>query len=124
MPRGPGADTPGQWMIRQVLYGATAFFLLLPAVFGPQDEGLVRRLLRSRVFVFVGLISYGIYLWHEGVIDVWMHRRNIAPFTSGFLSLLAVAVVGTVAVAVLSYVVVERPALARKSPRRATSTTT
>jgi peptidoglycan/LPS O-acetylase OafA/YrhL len=124
MPRGPGADTPGQWMIRQVLYGATAFFLLLPAVFGPQDEGLVRRLLRSRVFVFGGLISYGIYLWHEGVIDVWMHRRNIAPFTSGFLSLLAVAVVGTVAVAVLSYVVVERPALARKSPRRATSTTT
>jgi len=38
---------------RQFLYGATAFFLLLPAVFGPQDRGLVRRLLRwktDRVF--------------------------------------------------------------------------
>ena len=111
---GVGADSPGQWMARQVLYAATAFFLLLPAVFGPQDQGLVRRLLRSRVMVAGGLISYGVYLWHEGVLDVWMRARDIRPFDGAFLPMLAVAIVGTIVVATLSYVLVERPALSRK----------
>jgi peptidoglycan/LPS O-acetylase OafA/YrhL len=110
---GVGADGPQQWMARQVLYAATAFFLLLPAVFGPQDQGLVRRLLRSRVMVAGGLISYGIYLWHEGVIDVWMRARDVQPFEGAFLPMLAVGVLGTAAVAALSYVLVERPALSR-----------
>ena len=111
---GVGADTPGQWMARQVLYASTAFFLILPAVFGPQDQGLVRRLLASRVMVAGGLISYGVYLWHEGVIDVWMRARDIQPFDGAFGSMLLMGVVGTVAVATLSYVLVERPALSRK----------
>ena len=111
---GVGADNVHQWMWRQALYAATAFFLLLPAVFGPQDQGLVRRLLRSRVMVAGGLISYGVYLWHEGVLDVWMRIRGIEPFAGAFLPMLLVAVVGTVSIATLSYVFVERPALARK----------
>jgi peptidoglycan/LPS O-acetylase OafA/YrhL len=116
---GVGADTPDQWMARQLLYAATAFFLLLPAVFGPQDHGFVRRLLASRVMVAGGLISYGVYLWHEGVLDVWMRARDIQPFRGAFVPMLAVAVVGTVAIATLSYVLVERPALARS--RRASA---
>jgi peptidoglycan/LPS O-acetylase OafA/YrhL len=109
-----GADSPRQWMVRQVLYAATAFFLILPAVFGPQDQGLVRRLLRSRAMVAGGLISYGVYLWHEGVLDVWMRARDIRPFAGAFLPMLAVAVAATVVIAALSYVLVERPALSRK----------
>ncbi|MDX6538496.1 MAG: hypothetical protein QOI71_106 [Gaiellales bacterium] len=109
-----GADSPRQWMMRQVLYAATAFFLLLPAVFGPQDRGFVRRFLRSPVMVAGGLISYGVYLWHEGVLDVWMRTRDISPFVGAFLPMLAVAVAGTVVIATLSYVLVERPALSRK----------
>jgi peptidoglycan/LPS O-acetylase OafA/YrhL len=105
-------------MARQLLYSATAFFLLLPAVFGPQDHGQVRRLLRSRVMVAGGLISYGVYLWHEGVLDVWMRARDIEPFLGSFPPLLAVTVVGTLALATASYVVVEKPALARRWPAR------
>jgi peptidoglycan/LPS O-acetylase OafA/YrhL len=118
LPLGVGADGTRQWMLRQLLYGATAFFLLLPAVFGPQDTGLVRRVLRSRLLVATGLISYGIYLWHEGVLDVWMRSRDIAPFDGSFLPMLVVTVVGTVVVATVSYYVVEKPALARRQPRR------
>jgi peptidoglycan/LPS O-acetylase OafA/YrhL len=118
LPLGPGANSQGQWMARQLLYSATAFFLLLPAVFGPQDHGQVRRLLRSRVMVAGGLISYGVYLWHEGVLDVWMRARDIKPFLGSFPPLLAVTVVGTVALAAVSYVVVEKPALARRWPAR------
>jgi peptidoglycan/LPS O-acetylase OafA/YrhL len=61
-----------------------------------------------------GLISYGVYLWHEGVLDVWMRTRDISPFVGAFLPMLAVAVAGTVVIATLSYVLVERPALSRK----------
>jgi peptidoglycan/LPS O-acetylase OafA/YrhL len=118
LPLGPGADSHGQWMARQFLYAATAFFLLLPAVFGPQDQGLVRRLLRSRTMIAGGLISYGVYLWHEGVLDVWMNARDIKPFLGSFPSLLAVTVLGSVVLAIISYVVVEKPALARRWPAR------
>ena len=98
--------------------------LLLPAVFGDQDRGLIRRLLRARVMVLAGLISYGTYLWHEGVIDVWMRARGIDPFRGDFATMLIVAVIGTLVGATVSYVVVERPALRRKSsaPRRQPAT--
>lgn len=113
-----GADGTGQWMLRQLLYAATGFFLILPAVFGPQDRGLVRRFLRSRAMVALGLVSYGVYLWHEGVVDLWMRARDITPFNGDFLPMLMVAVIGTGVAATLSYVLVERPALARKEPSR------
>jgi peptidoglycan/LPS O-acetylase OafA/YrhL len=32
-------------------------FVVVPAVRGPQDEGRIRRLLRSRVLTFLGLVS-------------------------------------------------------------------
>lgn len=111
---GVGADGPRQWMLRQVLYAATSMFLLLPAVFGPQDRGFIRRLLRTRLMVAGGLISYGAYLWHEGVIDVWMRVKGIAAFDGPFPSMLAVSVTGSIALATASYILIERPALARK----------
>ncbi len=54
---------------RQELYGLFAFCLLLPAVFGPQDRGSIRWLLRSWPMASLGVISYGIYLWHLNLID-------------------------------------------------------
>src|SRR5579884_851526 len=48
---------------RQTLYGLFAFFLLLPAVFGPQDRSLVRRFLQCWPVAAIGVISYGVYLW-------------------------------------------------------------
>ena len=118
LPLGPGANSAGQWMMRQVLYAAASLFLLLPAVFGPQDHGLVRRLLSSRVMVAGGLISYGVYLWHEGVLDVWMRARGLTALDTAFPPLLLVTIVGTVTVAALSYVLVEKPALARRASVR------
>ena len=56
------------------LYGATAVLLILPAVFGPQDaaSSRIRGFLQTRVMVYLGTISYGIYLWHEGWIDRYL----------------------------------------------------
>jgi peptidoglycan/LPS O-acetylase OafA/YrhL len=113
--------TFGEVLARQWLYAAFAFFLLIPAVFGPQDKGVVRGLLRSRPMVAIGLISYGIYLWHETwmlkVLD-WLHRPL---FQSSFLTL-TLAVAGlSVLSAAASYVLIEQPfqRLGRRRARKA-----
>jgi peptidoglycan/LPS O-acetylase OafA/YrhL len=111
---GVGADTPAQWMRRQVLYGSTALCLLLPAAFGDPDRGLVRRALRSAPVAAVGLVSYGVFLWHEGVLDLYRQARDHVPFSGPFLPQLVVTVVGTAVVAVASWWVVEKPALRHK----------
>ena len=62
------------------LYGATAILLVLPAVFGSQDRAASRIhwFLQTRVMVFLGSISYGIYLWHEGWIDRYLSWTDLA----------------------------------------------
>ena len=61
------------------LYGLVAFFLIFPAVFGDQSQGRIRRVLQTRVLTSLGLVSYGIYLWHiiwVQQLKVWVPQRN------------------------------------------------
>ena len=125
-----GPISIGQDLARQTLYGIFALFLLLPGVFGPQDRGGIRRLLQSRVVQLTGLVSYGIFLWHPWItaqLFGWVGDARVGTDgwlrTSGgevvpVLFVLAATVVLVLAVAGLSYVVVERPflRLKRRSP--------
>lgn len=56
-----------------------AFFLLLPAVFGPQDRSPIRRFLTSWPMASLGLISYGLYLWHLNMINLFMDWTGFQP---------------------------------------------
>ena len=100
---------------RQELYGLFAFMLLLPAVFGPQDRSLIRHLLRWWPVASLGVISYGIYLWHLNLIDPVMSwvgwRQDAVPFWLLALSVLAVST----AFASASYFGLERPVLRMKN---------
>ena len=106
--------TPDVSLERQTLYGVFAFFLLLPAVFGPQDRGSIRRLLQTWPMVSLGVISYGIYIWHLDLITdfiTWTGYNAVSqytmPYWQMFLGVLALAV----AFSTVSYFGLERPIL-------------
>ena len=95
--------------------------LLVPAIFGWQRGDRVRRVLGWRPLLFVGLVSYGVYLWHlavvhklAGAIAHWMEDDLGFGVDARFAVLFVLAGAGATAVAYASYRLVERPALSLK----------
>jgi peptidoglycan/LPS O-acetylase OafA/YrhL len=117
LPLTPVTASPlGPSLARQALYGAFAFFLVMPAVFGDQQLGVVRRALTWRPIALVGVASYGVYLWHEGWLHMYLvwsgsHLFDISlPYLTGAVTALALAS------ATLSYRLFERPVLRYRRP--------
>ena len=88
----------------QFCWGPIGLFLVIPAVFGTRERNIVRGASSSRVLQWLGLISYGIYLWHEAMIDWYLNLTDPVPFASSFWRMTGFMAVVTVA-----------------SPRRATT---
>jgi peptidoglycan/LPS O-acetylase OafA/YrhL len=106
--------TPRVNLERQTLYGIFSFFMLAPAVFGPQDRSLIRRLLQCWPMASLGVISYGIYLWHLDLITLFLrwtgwHTQQV-PW--GILALAVLCL--SIAFASASYFGLERPILRYK----------
>ena len=99
---------------QQFLFGVIAFLLIVPGVFGPQDQGLVRKFLRNPLVQVAGLISYGIYLWQNVWVEEYVDRVNDRVFAIPFGEMLLVVLALTFVCATISYVVVERPVLRLK----------
>ena len=104
-----GGYQGGYWQARQAAFGFVAVCLLLPAVFGDQDRGVIRSGLRARPVVWVGAVSYAVYLWHQDLLEqipVWLGRPPadipLLVLVGGTLALALVA-------ASLSWYLLERP---------------
>lgn len=108
-------------------YLVVAAALVLPASFGRAGGGPFRRLLTTPPMQFLGRISYGIYLWQILVIGRWVSspfatvdgvpaaaRHPGGQFNVAFWPALAWTLVVTVALATITWYLVERPWLARK----------
>ena len=105
------AASMGPSLLRQTLYGAFGFFLVMPAVFGPQDRGALRRFLTWRPIALIGVVSYGVYLWHEAFIYTFLSWFGPGLFRYPWGAMLMLVTILAVVAATLSYRLVERPVL-------------
>lgn len=81
---------------------------------GNSGGSLVERLLSIRPLVYVGLISYSLYLWHWPII---VFARQLTVQTHLSLGVLSIALFVTVVLAAASWRFVEQPAQRAKLPK-------
>ena len=100
--------SPAQLLLKHVLYLVAAFFLLLPGVMhaGSGWTGVLATSVPRRI----GLVSYGIFLWHLVLLRGLMAAFDLPFFSGGMWRLLAVVLPLTIVVAAVTYRLVERPA--------------
>lgn len=108
--------TRTEFLLRHNLWMLCALGIVLPGMLGDGLSGAVRRLLATRWLLFLGLVSYGIFLHHLTAMFV-LRDAGFGMDGGGAADLLAWALVGgagAIALAVASYYLVERPALSLK----------
>ncbi len=111
---------PNSLVIKHLLYGALAVFLLLPGFLGVGDTGQSNhvdhswwgRMLASPVMAYLGTISYGVFLWHLVLLRLTMSALDLQVFSGGFWIVWPLVALASIAVASASWFLVERPILA------------
>jgi peptidoglycan/LPS O-acetylase OafA/YrhL len=114
------------WYFGHLFYAAIAAAFALPAMLGEPIAG--RRDVPARVLgwapvAWLGLISYGIFLWHLPLCEKLLRVQDWTSHGSFFVFTIVVAAVA-IACASASYYLVERPLLRFKDPRRPTGSRT
>jgi peptidoglycan/LPS O-acetylase OafA/YrhL len=118
LPRGLFGNPSGLQLLGEHLtYGAVSFLFVLPAVWGDRLGGMPRRVLALRPVAWLGLVSYGLFLWHARWVGYFTEKGAAGWFPqlhSGFIVMLAVVLGVSLACAATSYYLVERPILRYK----------
>jgi len=101
-----------------LLQGAMATLLVLPAVAGRLRGGVTERILGNPLLAWLGLISYGIFLWHAPLL---FHLRGAGEYqaTASAVLYTVLAWALTLVLAAASYYLVEAPIM--RAGRRRTS---
>jgi peptidoglycan/LPS O-acetylase OafA/YrhL len=99
------ADTTPQFLGTHLAHGALATLIMIPIVFGNPNLGLPRRVLANPVIAWLGLISYGFYLWHVTIA----YYLGFGGAEGDFATVLAGTLILALPAASASYYLVERP---------------
>jgi peptidoglycan/LPS O-acetylase OafA/YrhL len=99
------ADAP--WMICIGWFLASMFAAILVAHFGFASNGLLHRFFENPILVYIGQISYGLYIWHFPIL-IFMQQHQL-PWQH-LMYLLPVSIV-----VLASYYLIERPCLRLKT---------
>ncbi|GII76229.1 acyltransferase [Sphaerisporangium rufum] len=107
----PGsANSPGlaQSVAEHVLYLTFGLLAVTPLTLPEQRSRFIAAVVTNRPMLFLGRISYGLYLWHIAIIYFW----DGDLFRAGnFWVLLAVTLAGSIVCATISYYLIESPAM-------------
>ncbi len=120
-PLAPFSITARQQVAERFAGGLIAVLFVIPAVIRPSvldtsatasDGGAIRRLLAWRPLAFIGLVSYGFYLWHYAFVD-WLSQHW---FTGGesltFVKIFVLSAIGATLLGAASWWLLERPSIA------------
>lgn len=110
-PRGFAEVPTANAVVKELLYALIAATALLATL--SRDEHGFFRVLATPAMRFLGRISYGIFLWHLVVIQWWYSWSDWRIFAGHFWTVLVIALAGSVFVATLSYLFLERPLMSR-----------
>ncbi len=122
--RGLFLASPRLELARQTIYLVVGVCLVLPIVFGPHDRSLILKTLSNPVLTYLGVISYGIYLWHQAALT-WTHDLfGWGDFEGDFVVLVVFGAIGSIVISAASHRLLEAPLTAAvKSRLRARSGT-
>lgn len=102
---------PREQLVIFVCNGLVGALCVLPLVIGDQTQGTVRAVMASPPALWLGQISYGLYLWHTPILTIVNEWALDDRVPSSAPVKLAIVGVLSLAAAHLSWVLVERPAL-------------
>jgi peptidoglycan/LPS O-acetylase OafA/YrhL len=94
--------------------------ILTPVVFGNPNQGQSRRFLGHPAMVWLGLISYGLYLWHFSIA----YYLGIGDQHAGFGLVLFITLALSVPLAAFNWYAIEKPLMRFKYRRRRPSEVT
>ena len=106
----------GHDLALQVLYGVTALLLLFPDTVRPLRRGVSPKVLAGIPLRQLGLVSYGIYLWQDIVIDQYLRRTHHRSFSAPFLPALLWVGAVTTLIATVSYCRDRAPGAVAQAP--------
>jgi peptidoglycan/LPS O-acetylase OafA/YrhL len=122
-PRDLSEPTAAEFGFKVAVYAAIAVLVLLPVAFGPQTR--VKAVFGSATARWLGVVSYGLFLWHPFVLEMIYLITDRPEFTGDAPATYLATVAGGLLLASLSYYLVERPfiRLGHRRPRPPASTT-
>ncbi|MGB3412321.1 MAG: acyltransferase [Microthrixaceae bacterium] len=103
--------TPKQAFAVRIIYVVVAALVVLPAVVGRQSGRVVQALFANRLAIWVGLVSYGIYIWHEAWLDIYLRWFDEQVLAASIVGMGLFAVAMTMICAAASWYLIERPVM-------------
>ncbi len=118
LPPTPFPLTPdlGNYLAMHLGHAAMAVLIMVPVVFGNPNRGRSRRFLGHPVMVWLGLVSYGVYLWHFSIAYAVGEGGANESFWPTLVFTLGLAI----PLGAVSWYLVERPMMRFKYRRRKT----
>ena len=102
--------TPFELLVKHIGFALIALFFLLPGFLGTWDSRSGwARFCSHPVMVYLGTISYGIFLWHLVLLRLLIEVFDLPVFDGWFVPIWLATVTVSIAAGSLSWFLIERP---------------